>query len=121
MGRPTHGNSFLAQPMISAMLAHNANPTSRCQLDPYELDAPAGANAYATKHMLAATCGQAMLTADGRWLLTRGHILRRRVRLPQNSGARGIDRYTGEYDRRVRRVPPTVGRIAARSLRSGDG
>jgi hypothetical protein len=60
---------YLAQPMISAMLAHNADPTSRCQLDPYELDAYlAGASAYATRHMLAATCGQAMLTADGRWL-----------------------------------------------------
>jgi hypothetical protein len=60
---------FLAQPMISAMLAYNANPATRWELDPYEVDAYlAGSAAYATKHMLAAVCGDAMFTTDGQWL-----------------------------------------------------
>lgn len=60
---------FLAQPMIAAMLAFNANPANRQELDVYEVDAYlAGAHAYATRHMLAAVCGEAMLTTEGRWL-----------------------------------------------------
>ena len=70
---PQAHRQFLAQPMISAMLAYNANPASRWQLDPYEIDGYfAGAAAYATRHMLAASCGDAMLTADGRWLQPAG-------------------------------------------------
>ncbi len=57
---------FLHQPAVSAMLAHNAVPTAR---HPYDLDSfQAGHVAYATRHMLAAVAGDAMLTADGRFL-----------------------------------------------------
>jgi hypothetical protein len=60
---------FLRQPAVAAMLAHNAIPAQRHLLDPDELDAyQAGPHAYATRHMLAAVAGDAMLTADGRWL-----------------------------------------------------
>jgi hypothetical protein len=60
---------FLRQPAIAAMLAHNAVPGQRRQLDPDEVDAyQAGPRAYATRHMLAAVAGQGMLTADGQWL-----------------------------------------------------
>jgi hypothetical protein len=56
-GLPEARRAFLAQPAAAAMLAHNAIPGAR-QLDPYELDAyQAGQRAYATSHMLAATCG----------------------------------------------------------------
>jgi hypothetical protein len=60
---------FLRQPAIAAMLAHNAVPGQRHQLDPDEVDAyQAGPQAYATRHMLTAVAGDAMLTADGQWL-----------------------------------------------------
>jgi hypothetical protein len=60
---------FLRQPAVAAMLAHNAIPGQRHLLDPDEVDAyQAGPQAYATRHMLAAVAGDAMLTADGKWL-----------------------------------------------------
>jgi hypothetical protein len=60
---------FLRQPAIAAMLAHNAIPGTGHQLDPYEIDAyQAGVHAYATRYMLTAVAGDAMLTADGQWL-----------------------------------------------------
>jgi hypothetical protein len=63
---------FLNQPLVAAMLAHNAVPGA-WQLDPFEVDAyQAGQRAYATCHMLAATCGQAMLTTAGTWLQPAG-------------------------------------------------
>lgn len=65
----TARKQFLAQPMISAMLAYNANPANRWTLDPYEVDAYlSGSQAYATRHMLSAVCGDAMFTTDGQWL-----------------------------------------------------
>jgi hypothetical protein len=60
---------FLRQPAVAAMLAHNAIPAQRHLLDPDEIDAyQAGPRAYATRHMLTAVAGDAMLTADGQWL-----------------------------------------------------
>jgi DNA-binding transcriptional regulator YdaS (Cro superfamily) len=60
---------FLRQPAVAAMLAHNAIPGQTHFLDPDEVDAyHAGPQAHATRHMLTAVAGQAMLTADGRWL-----------------------------------------------------
>lgn len=69
---PDARRAFTAQPVVTAMLAHNAVPTA-VQLDPYELDGyQAGQRAYATCHMLAATCGHAMLTTNGQWLQPQG-------------------------------------------------
>jgi hypothetical protein len=61
--------AFLAQPAIVAMLAHNAVPRQRLELNPYEVDAySAGLQTYTTLHMLTAIAGHGMLTADGRFL-----------------------------------------------------
>jgi hypothetical protein len=84
---PDARRAFLAQPAVAAMLAHNAIPGAR-PLDPHELDAfQAGQRAYATCHMLAATCGHAMLTTDGTWLQPEGEAFTDRVAYLQTAAA----------------------------------
>jgi hypothetical protein len=84
---PDARRAFLAQPAVAAMLAHNAIPGTR-QLDPHELDAyQAGQRAYATCYMLAATCGQAMLTTDGAWLQPDGDAFTDRLAYLQQAAA----------------------------------
>ena len=69
---PDARQAFTSQPAVAAMLAHNAVPGAR-QLDPYQVESyQAGQRAHATARMLAATCGQAMLTCDGKWLQPAG-------------------------------------------------
>jgi hypothetical protein len=84
---PEARRAFLTQPAVAAMLAHNAIPGTR-QLDPHELDAyQAGQRAYATCYMLAATCGQAMLTTDGEWLQPEGDSFTDRLAYLQQAAA----------------------------------
>jgi hypothetical protein len=84
---PEARRAFLTQPAVAAMLAHNAIPGTR-QLDPHELDGfQAGQCAYATSHMLAATCGHAMLTTDGTWLQPDGDTFTDRLAYLQTAAA----------------------------------
>jgi hypothetical protein len=90
-GKVSHDEAvrrFEAQPRVLAMLAYSGHPVSRCDLDPYELDAyQAGEATYTAYHWQKALAGDAMITDDGRLLEPATLSLADRLRYLAEAGA----------------------------------
>ena len=79
---------FEEQPRVLAMLSYNSHPSSRVELDPYELDAyQAGEATYAVVHWQQAITGDALVTDDGRLLEPTSGSLADRLRYLTEAGA----------------------------------
>ena len=79
---------FEAQPRVLAMLSYNSHPSSRVELDPYELDAyQAGEATYAVVHWQQAITGDAVVTDDGRLLEPATSSLADKLRFLAEAGA----------------------------------
>lgn len=72
---------FEQQPRVAAMLAYNANPSHRVELDPYRLeDFQAGEYAYVVLHWQYAVAVDALITVDGQLLQPQSASLADRLR-----------------------------------------
>lgn len=79
---------FEEQPRVLAMLAYNTHPSSRGDLDPYELDAyQAGEATYTVVHWQQAITGDALVTDDGRLLEPASGSLADKLRYLAEAGA----------------------------------
>ncbi|WP_238015013.1 hypothetical protein KZZ52_33765 [Dactylosporangium sp. AC04546] len=79
---------FEAQPRVLAMLAYNAHPNARAELDPYELDAyQAGEATYTAVHWQHAVTGDLVITDDGRLIEPASTSLADRLRFQAEAAA----------------------------------
>ncbi len=79
---------FEDQPRVLAMLSYNSHPSSRVELDPYELDAyQAGEATYTVVHWQQAITGDAVVTDDGRLLEPTSGSLADKLRYLAEAGA----------------------------------
>ena len=79
---------FEEQPQVLAMLSFNSHPSSRVDLDPYELDAyQAGEATYTVVHWQQAITGDAVVTDDGRLLEPASGSLADKLRYLAEAGA----------------------------------